>query len=139
MNKKDIQTKSDEKKKIKEIITKRRFVRLTPDKLRLAASLIKNKDINQALAILRFSKVAAAKPLEMTLKSALAQARDKDISEDLIFIKAINIDEGPKLKRRRIIHQGRATAILKRMSHITVVLSDKTTEIKTQKSNVKRK
>lgn len=122
----------------KEIISKRRYVRTTPDKVRLATSLIKNKKVSQALGILQFSNLEAAKPVILTLKSALAIAKDKDINEDSLYIRVIKIDEGPKLKRRRIIHQGRATAILKRMSHITVVLEEqRPTKIQSPKSKIK--
>lgn len=107
---------------IKDLVVKARFVRQTPDKLRLAAKVVKGKKIDEALNILRFTSKAAAKPLSIFLKSALAQVKDKGMNNEVI-IKTIVIDEGPKLKRRRIIHRGRATAILKRRSHITVVLS----------------
>lgn len=108
---------------IKDLKIKARFVRMTPDKLRLVAGLIKGKKLSAALNILQFSSKAAAKPLSLVLKSALAQVKDKGMSDESV-IKTIIVDEGPKLKRRRIIHRGRATTILKRRSHITVVLSE---------------
>lgn len=114
--------------KVSEIVSKRRFVKVTPDKMRLAAGLIKGKKINDALSVISFSNLAAAKPLELTLKTALSTAKDKDLPEDNLVVLKVFVDEGPKLKRRRIIHQGKATAILKRMSHITVVLKN-TSEI----------
>lgn len=123
----------------KEIISKRRFVRIAPDKVRLAGSLIKNKKANQVLGFLQFSTLEAAKPIILTIKSALAMAKDRDINEDNLYIKIIKIDEGPKLKRRRILHQGRATAILKRMSHITLVLTDKpNAKLKIKKSKLNK-
>ena len=110
---------------MQEIISKRRFVKVTPDKMRLAGSLVKGKKLSLALSIAKFSNLAAAKPLALTLKNALAIAKEKDISEDNLSVLRICVDEGPKLKRRRIVHQGKATAILKRMSHVTVVLEIK--------------
>ncbi len=106
-----------------EFVSKRRFVRTTPDKIRVAAVLARSKKIRTALDNLKFCHLAAAKPLALTLKSALAMAKDKDILEDNLWVLRIQVNEGPKLKRRRIVHQGRSTAILKRMSHITVVLT----------------
>lgn len=106
-----------------EFVSKRRFVRTPPDKVRVAAVLARAKKIRVALDCLKFCNLAAAKPLELTLKSALAVAKDKDIVEDNLRVLRIQVNEGPKLKRRRIVHQGRSTAILKRMSHITVVLT----------------
>jgi len=105
-----------------EIMAKRRFIRTTPDKMRFAASLIKGKKLLAALGVLRFSHLAAAKPLELTLKQGMAQAKDKNIEGEELTVWRILVNEGPKLKRRRIVHQGRATPILKRMSHLTVVL-----------------
>lgn len=117
-----------------EIISRRRFVKNAPDKIRLAGGLIKNKNLDQAMDALKFSNLAAAKPLLLTLKQALSQAKDKDISTENLSVKIIKVDEGPKLKRRRIIHQGRSTAILKRMAHITIVLQEQSNlKVKTKK------
>ena len=110
---------------MQEIISKRRFVKVTPDKMRLAGSLVKGKKLSLALGIVKFSNLAAAKPLALTLKNALAIAKEKDINEENLSVLRVCVDEGPKLKRRRIVHQGKATAILKRMSHVTVVLEIK--------------
>lgn len=106
-----------------EIRATAKFVRTAPDKIRILSNLVKNKTIKQALTQLNFSGRAAAKPIILVLKQAKDQAKDKNIKGDLV-VKTIQVDEGPKLKRRRIRHQGRATAILKRGSHITIVLSD---------------
>lgn len=121
----------------KQILSKRRFVKTTPDKIRLISHNIKGRSPTQALAILDFSGKAAAKPLKLAIKSALAIAKDKNLNENDLIIKNILVNEGPKLKRRRIIQQGRATAILKRMSHITVVLTDEKSKVKNPKSKRK--
>ena len=113
----------EETKKVPEnMLARARFVRTPPDKIRLVSSLIIGKEISKAIDILNFTEKAAAKPLILVLKSA--QARGKDSGKENLIIKAIAVDEGPKLKRRRIIHRGRATSILKRRSHITVVLTE---------------
>ena len=105
--------------------SKRRFIHQAPDKLRLAGSLIKNKNVLEAISILSLRPLAASKPLILTLKQAQEMAKHKDITDTDLYVKTIKVDEGPKLKRRRIIHRGRATAILKRMAHVTLILEDK--------------
>lgn len=116
-----------------EIKTTAKFIRTAPDKIRILSNLVKGKTIEQALIQLQFSGRAAAKPLILVLKQAKDQAKDKNIKGDLV-VKTMQVNEGPKLKRRRILHQGRATAILKRMSHITIVLSEQSNaKVKTQK------
>ncbi len=117
----------DKKESLKEvkIVSKRRFVRCTPDKLRLAAHLVKKEEkLLKALDILQFSKVNAAKYIILSLKSAASSVQDKNILPEDLIIKSICINEGPKLKRRRIIHRGRATQILKRLAHIDVILAE---------------
>jgi len=101
-----------------------RFVRTAPDKIRILTDLVKGKTIEQALNQLTFSGRAASQPLILVLKQAKSAAKDKDLSLEKLTVKTMLVDEGPKLKRRRIRHQGRATAILKRGSHITIVLAD---------------
>jgi len=117
-----------------EITSKARFVRTAPDKLRILGQMVKDQMLDQALIQLSFSGREAAKPLMLLIKQAKAQAKDKFSDLEKLKVKQIMVNEGPKLKRRRIISQGRATAILKRMSHITVVLSDEPKEkVKSQK------
>lgn len=106
-----------------EIIAKAKFIRTAPDKIRILSNLVKGKSVSQALTHLAFSGRAAAKPLILVLKQAKDQAKDKNIQGELV-IKTFQVDEGPKLKRRRIRQQGRSTQILKRGSHITIVVTD---------------
>jgi len=101
-----------------------KFVRTAPDKVRILAGLVKNQSIDSALNQLAFAGKYAAKPLSLVLKQAKAQIKDKNLDENNMVVTEVRVDEGPKLKRRRIRHQGRATAILKRMSHITIILKD---------------
>lgn len=107
---------------IQEIRVRSRFVRMPPDKIRLVAKTLVGKKIENALAVLEFIPKAATKPLILIVKEARSQAKDKNLDLNNLVIKNIAVNEGPKLKRRRIIHRGRSTTILKRMSHITVVL-----------------
>ena len=102
------------------LIIKSRFVRQPPDKIRLLAKSLLGKKTDEAENILNQVPFTSARSLRLILKNGLNQAKDGDWGDNL-KIQAIKVDEGPKLKRRRIIHRGRATAILKRMSHITMV------------------
>lgn len=111
-------------------VAKSKFVRTSAVKVRIVASHIRNRGINEALNTLaslrRINKGAYL--LEKTLKSALANFKVKDaegkFDEDSLKVKAVMIDEGPRMKRIRPHAQGRAFRILKKISHITVVVSD---------------
>jgi large subunit ribosomal protein L22 len=107
-----------------EIVARSRFVRTAPDKIRLLSAVIKDKGVEDAISSLNNTSKYASHPLILVLKQAKDQIKEKDGAIDKFKIKQVQIDEGPKLKRRRIRHQGRATAILKRMSHITIILTD---------------
>jgi large subunit ribosomal protein L22 len=123
----------------KVIKTGARFVRTAPDKIRNLAGLVKGKNITKALEQVMFSGKYAAIPLSLVLKQARAQIKDQNLVEDNFKVSEMRVDEGPKLKRRRIRHQGRATAILKRMSHITIILTEKIVEIKENKPKLVKK
>lgn len=107
-----------------ELISKARFIKIAPDKIRILVAMIKYQKIDQAISKLKFSGKVGAKAIIFILQQAKGQIKDKNLEIDDFSINAIKVDEGPKLKRRRIVHQGRATAILKRMSHVTIVLSN---------------
>ena len=70
-----------------EIISRRRFVKNAPDKIRFAAGLIKNKNLDQAMDALKFSNLAASKPLLLNLKQGLSQAKDKDMPTENLSVK----------------------------------------------------
>jgi len=107
-----------------EFVSRARFIKNTPDKLRILTYMLKGKTINSAISALKFSGKIAARPLILVLKQAKSQARDLNLNEEDLRVKSVAINEGPKLKRKRICHQGRATAILKRSAHINVFLTD---------------
>lgn len=119
-----------------DLVVRSRFVKMAPRKIRQVSKTLIGQDLNEALNRLRFIPRRAVLPLELILKNGSSQAKDKNFSQ--IWIKNIVVDEGPKLKRRRIIHRGRATAILKRMSHITVVLSPEQPKAKGKMQKAKR-
>ncbi len=126
--------KTIEKKTVTEMKVRSRFIKTAPDKLRFVSKITLGKEVNEAINVLTFFPQAARRPLISVLKAGISQAKDKNITAPL-YIKAVAVDEGPKLKRRRIIHQGRATSILKRMSHITIYL---TVNNPTKKSKVRK-
>jgi large subunit ribosomal protein L22 len=101
-----------------------KYVRISPRKVRQVLPLIKGKGVLEALAILRFSPKKAAKVVQGVLRSAVSNAKQKDVNvrdEDL-FVKALFSDQGPAFKRIRPRAMGRANRILKRTSHITVIV-----------------
>ena len=86
---------------------------MSPRKVRLVVDQIRGKSVNEAYAILQFSKKGAAEPVGKTLRSAVANAQDR------------SQDEGATLRRWRARAQGRAAPIRKRTSHITVVVDSR--------------
>ncbi|WP_334169410.1 50S ribosomal protein L22 [Timonella senegalensis] len=108
---------------------KARFVRVTPQKARRVVDLIRGKQATEAVAVLKFAPQAASEPVLKVVQSAIANARviaDRDnvaFDENNLVIKTALVDEGPTLKRFRPRAQGRASQILKRTSHITVVVA----------------
>ena len=103
-----------------------RYVRISPLKVRKLVGAVKGKPVETGMSTLRFMPQKAAGILEKTLKSAVANADQKDIDVDELFIKDITVDQGPTLKRFKARARGRGTRILKRTSHITVTVAEKT-------------
>jgi large subunit ribosomal protein L22 len=112
-----------------ESIARVRHIRVTPQKARRVVALIKGKQAEEALAILKFAPQGASEPIYKLVASAIANARvkaDKDgeyLDEQDLYVKNAYVDEGTTLKRFQPRAQGRAFQIKKRTSHITVVLS----------------
>ncbi len=103
-----------------------KYIRISPQKARLVADLIRGKDVDEALSILKFTPKKAAKLIDKTLRSAIANAEQtKIIDVDSLYVKRIYVDQGPTMKRWMAKAMGRASRILKRTSHITVVLDEK--------------
>lgn len=106
-----------------------RFVRVTPLKARRVVDLIRGKRAGEADSILRFAPQSAATPVLKVVRSAVANARvladqaNEPFNENDLVITEAFVDEGPTLKRFRPRAQGRATQILKRTSHITVIVA----------------
>jgi large subunit ribosomal protein L22 len=108
-----------------EVKAKLRFTRIAPRKARLVADLIRGKKSEEALNILTFTPKAAARIIVKLLKSAVANAAQKKIDVDRLYVKTIMVDQGPTMKRFMPRALGRATTIRKRTSHITIVLDER--------------
>ena len=112
-----------------ESIARVRHIRVTPQKARRVVALIKGKQAEEALAILKFAPQGASEPIYKLVASAIANARvkaDKDgeyLDDQDLYVKNAYVDEGTTLKRFQPRAQGRAFQIKKRSSHITVVLA----------------
>ena len=117
---------------------KARFVRVTPQKARRVVDLIRGKQAGEAVAVLKFAPQAAAEPVLKTVQSAIANAvegakrNSQRLDEQDLYIAEVFVDEGPTLKRFRPRAQGRASQILKRTSHITVVVAERETKGRTR-------
>ena len=100
-----------------------KYIRISPRKMRYVIDTVRGKSVSEAEAILMYSPQAASEAIYKLVHSAAANAENNmDIPRDSLYIAEIFADQGPTLKRFRPRAQGRATRILKRTSHITVVL-----------------
>jgi len=109
-----------------EIMAVSKYVRISPQKIRIMVDAVKGKPVEDGLAILKFMPQKAARVLEKTVSSAVANAsQNEKLDVDSLVIRNIRADQGPMLKRFRARARGRGCRILKRMAHITVILAEK--------------
>lgn len=102
-------------------------IRISPQKARLAVDLIRGKSVSSAIELLTFSETKASSLVLKTLESAIANAEHNESADiDELFVATCFVDEGATMKRMRPRSKGRAFGILKRSSHITVIVSDET-------------
>lgn len=103
-----------------------KHVRISPYKVRIVLDIIRGKSYREAVAILENTPKAASDPVRKVLMSAAANAENNlGMSKDNLFVAECYADQGPTLKRVQPVSKGRAHRILKRTSHITVVLDAK--------------
>src|SRR5687768_16640872 len=108
-----------------------RSTRQSPYKVRLVIDQIRGKSVNEALALLHFSKKHAAVEIEKVLNSAVANAEDaarrenRSVDTDKLYVIHAIVNEGPKLKRFTPAAMGRATPVQKRTSHVEIVVAEK--------------
>ena len=106
-----------------------RHVRMSPTKVRRVVDLVRGMDVNEALAVLRFAPQAASEPVYKVVASAAANAENAEsLRADDLFISQAFVDEGVTLRRIRPRAKGSASRIMKRASHITVVVEPKGTK-----------
>ena len=101
------------------------FLRISPQKVRLVADVVRGHSVGRAKAELGVLIKKAALPMNKLLQSAIANAKNGGMDEAKLFIKELFVNEGPTLKRSTPRAHGRATPIRKRMSHITLVIGEK--------------
>jgi large subunit ribosomal protein L22 len=103
-----------------------RFISISPQKVRLVTDLVRGKSVLEALTMLKFTPNAAAHPISKVLASAMANAEENfGVSRDDLYIYRIFADEAPTRKWRRFGARGRFKPILKRASHLTVILRER--------------
>ncbi|WP_207690661.1 50S ribosomal protein L22 [Desulfonema limicola] len=102
-----------------------RYVRISPQKVRKVIGTVKGEPVESGLNILKFMPQKGAKIVEKVVRSAVANAnQNPDMDVDSLVIRNIVADQGPTLKRFKARARGRGTRILKRTSHITVILAE---------------
>jgi large subunit ribosomal protein L22 len=102
-----------------------KYVRISPRKVQKLIGAVKGKPVEDGLNVLKFMPQKAAEILDKSIRSAIANAdQNPDIDIDSLVIRNIIADQGPTLKRWKARARGRGTRILKRTSHITVILAE---------------
>ena len=103
-----------------------RYLKMSPQKVRLVVDMVRGKKVEEALQLLRFTRKACAKDLEKLVRSAVANAEDKEanLDTDELVVSKIYVNEGPREKRIQPAPMGRAYRIQKRQAHVTVHVSD---------------
>ena len=102
-----------------------KFARISARKVKIVADLIRGKNVDEALAIVKFTPKASSELIEKLLKSAIANAENNhDMKHEKLYVAEIYANQGPTLKRIRPAAKGSAVRIRKRTSHITIVLRD---------------
>ncbi|MBI4970340.1 MAG: 50S ribosomal protein L22 [Candidatus Omnitrophica bacterium] len=102
-----------------------KYIRMAPRKVRMVLTAIKGKPAYEALAHLRLLPKKSARIVEKGLRSAISSAKEKKMDDGKIFVKEVRADGGPTFKRIMTRSMGRADRIIKRTTHLTVVLGEK--------------
>jgi len=106
-----------------------KYVRMSPQKVRLVVNQVRGRGADEALTMLKFMPQAAAKPVYKTIRSAVANAEENEgLSKEDLYIARITADRGPTRRWRRFGARGRFKPIRKRSTHITVVLKEREIE-----------
>ena len=111
---------------VKEARATLKFARISSRKVKIVADLIRGKNVDEALAIVKFTPKASSEVIEKLLKSAIANAENNhEMKHENLYVAEIFANQGPTLKRIRPAAKGSAVRIIKRTSHITIVLKEK--------------
>ncbi len=105
-----------------------RYVRTSAQKAKLVLDLIRGRSVEEALAVLRFSRKAVAREIEKALRSAVANARQREGfggDVDQLYVARCHANQGPSMKRVRPAPMGRAFRVLKRTAHITIGVAER--------------
>lgn len=103
-----------------------KYVRMSPSKLKPVCDLVRGKNLDEALNILKFTPGKGSQIVEKVVQSAAANAENNhDMNRDNLYVQAVYANKGPTMKRFRAGSQGRASIILKRMSHVSVTLKER--------------
>lgn len=109
-----------------EVKASTRHIRISPRKVRIVIDLVRGKSVTEALALLRFIPKRASEPIAKVIKSAAANAEHNfSLNKDNLVISQCFVDQGPTMKRFHPHQRGQAFPILKRTSHITVMVKEK--------------
>ena len=101
-------------------------IRIAPRKVRVVIDLIRGKNVGEAFAILKYTPKVGTEVVEKVLKSAVANAENNlDLNVDNLYVSAVYVDQGPTMKRIHPRSRGQAFKILKRSSHVTVVVQER--------------
>jgi large subunit ribosomal protein L22 len=117
-----------------------KYLKASPQKVRLIVDLVRGKKVEEALQILRFTRKGAAKDLEKLVRSAVANAEQKENAPDVddLVVSKIYVNEGPREKRVQPAPMGRAYRIQKRKAHVTVHVSDEVKAVNERSNNTKK-
>ena len=116
----------EEKTQVAEARATLSYARISARKVKIVADLIRGKDVDEALAIVKFTPKASSEIIEKLLKSAIANAENNHgMKQENLYVAEIYANQGPTLKRIRPAAKGSAVRIRKRTSHITIVLKEK--------------
>ena len=105
---------------------KHRFARISPRKARLLMNLIRGRDVDDAISMLKFAKQRASGMIEKVVRSAVANANEREVSpRNTLFVAGARVDPGPVIKRFQPKDRGKAYPIKKRTSHLVVELDER--------------
>jgi len=116
----------EETTQVKEARATLKYARISSRKVKIVADLIRGKDVNEALSIVKFTPKASSEIIEKLLKSAIANAENNhEMKSESLYVAEIFANQGPTLKRIRPAAKGSAVRIRKRTSHITIVVKER--------------